>query len=777
MNCMRWEKDQKKMPDEISDEIRKESDSGLKFAAEQKHILIPVKYTGSLRAVLEKYSPIKKDISPFFLPAGGVRQIKDIPVGFAYMLREAEKRAGQKWREREIRWISENDPAKEQKIWGGFTDKQKRIIKQSAWEKLSIEEQCDYVTADNISEGKAFLLGMPGLNKNIVMLEEISPDKVSVVASPVRVNVLKYEGSFEETQTQNSNKIRANIERFFKRSLKGKRKIYTQEIRDDYTVYNFYIFEDLLKEIFSLIPEEIKILSPEQRVFMIRGPPTDFYIVIVNEDATVKILNIDSMFHAENLPQELREKVRTELKEGLGGRDTDYIVFNMKDKSKLKKLIKLDPTENELSKILREKGARVFPFKAGNSYAAHDIVDNYILAASIEIYKAFLDEAKKSSGIDAEGIKRAVRTAGEKINSAIDEQKFKKVTVSRENPNGKEPIAVMLQAHVVSQKIDNIRDAENKAAQSIRSLEAMSSVRSSLVILADGEIVGDYAGCVRTYIPENGEQYKKAYSAMEGYARLASETELEIKNGLFKEEALKLRSELKNKKAQKKVEEIYSLSGGVISNLANAQSPLVVALPCSFTALDDKAYIAQKVRRQLEEKYGTKNIHVISYENKDDLAKKKSQIQNILNLNEKAAAVIFCDSRSGIHPEGNMQKDIFKDLCAPDTGEAKVYYVNEDYKESRSVEPLIGPHVALAMGIKQVKAGQGNPELIAAMSRLIVELSGNDSNIIDKLSTVQGFNDFLKALLNGQMLLPIQRIDLDEIRDRIRAEEKALISL
>ena len=527
-------------------EIEIISTAGKEAATRGTEVIIDAR-TGFVRMAVDKsvaeqldrnkeWAALKRSMPPFLMAAGAVRATSD-SAGFITgneALIAAETAAGQKWREDEIRSMSDEE-------------------RTEIWERLSPEEQ-DAVTVmarDNIPRQEAeslrksgrdmeshqkILYGLPGINKRMVYVDgEVifakEPTVVSDTSMLKSIRGVNWDASrlamrermgnvikprFEEARARaEAEAARAETEAESARAkaiasgtLRDKAKADEAEVRaerarrraakeyrmiDAYTSYNADDLEDLLAEVLRIPQEERAKLPPEERILMVRGPPVDFFIVLINSDGTVSVLNVDMMCHADvsELSPETRLKVRNELEALLAtaGRRTDYL-------------------------ITREgRAVRMFPFKALNSYLeSHELADNYILATSVALFNAFIDKFEDrefggENNINKEGIIEAVRIAAQEANNSIDTNKFREAT------GGKERVNIALETHLIpAEGIVPEEEAGRQAERTLHKLDAMRSVREAEIIQEDGEVystnAGELATRVRVFSDEGWMKYR-----------------------------------------------------------------------------------------------------------------------------------------------------------------------------------------------------------------------------------------------------------------------------
>lgn len=763
-------------------------------------ILVPKELIASFYEWMKK-NGIKyfseEKIYPFILPAGGVRLsqeaiadfyekyagspfFEELPAGLEEMLGFAEERAGQKFRRDEIKGMSESERVK---LWEGLTHEQQIVVTVRAFEKLFPGSEKESEN-NEVPISLIMLHGLSGLNKNFFFAKEIDPRKMRTVKLEAKKYVLKEDTTFEDSQAGFRDDQRARIDSFFAKNFAkkpGENEEY--DVADEYTGYNTGILKDFLEKILKLTREDAEKLKPEERVFILREKPIDFYVIIIGKKGEFAVLNVDSMFHVENLPKEKKDEVKKELKEGLMQRDTDFVILTAEKEKKdkyLREIVLKNIRDKELDERYGEVGMRVYPLKAANSYLGHDVSDNYILAACKAVYSVFVKAVKDCPqnteyAIDAKMIDIAMGEAVIDMNGLIDKDKFKKAAC------GKEPLLALLEAHVVLNGILNAPLLKT-ADDIIKNINSMSAVRSLTVALADGKVVGKDGSYswIRTYDPDRGEEYTNASREQQGYSAIKSKMDLNEKTKFIIEESKKALEEIRMKERIKEVKKFYASAKCVITSSRNITAPLIVFIQCPFYSEASLANVSSQALKEIRDKYDTnvENIKLVFFRDKDDLKEKSkisSAVLNLLNL-AGARGVVFCRKGSDIHPGVQNEKDIFKQFRTK-KNEPKVYYIEEEFEGFKDTEeslPLIGPHIALAVGIKEIKRGNLDFLLLTAVNRLFMDISGGEVKL---MNTTQEIVNFIDKLLELKETLKIKKIDFDTLREQVKAEEKAMISL
>ncbi|MGB2651661.1 MAG: hypothetical protein WBD00_05600, partial [Candidatus Omnitrophota bacterium] len=448
-------------------------------------------------------------VPAFIMPAAAVRATGNslAQVNGADMLSAAERGAGKKWdsvldldkgslaRRLGVDSVSgladvalsEREGAKEaraelERIWGQTKGERRAAMLEIAAENArDTGEDVSFEGADGFLNVMKY--GMSGFNNRIVVVTDHDFSKVEAEQSQT---VLKKIGELKARREKVKEATNRSVQKFLNRARQRTGREYAAA--DAYTSYNADIFHDLLVEVLSMNPEDIKALDAEDRVLMVRGPPADFFTILLNEDGTVNIMNIDMMCHAHT--NALTEKGKKKdldqtldlLKKGLGGRETDYAI--------------LEGTEKEV---------RMFPFKALNSYiGSHDMADDYILAASVGVHEAFVEAMRKAKGaISNAEIAAALKNAAEVANAEINTEAFEKQVK-------KKRINIAFEGHLttdwgISVDIkDKDKANEVMAEKLIRRLSAMGAVRKKGMVDVDGEVIaneeGELAARLRSFI-------------------------------------------------------------------------------------------------------------------------------------------------------------------------------------------------------------------------------------------------------------------------------------
>gem|GEM_PF-3687700 len=515
------------------------SDIGFGFAR--------IAVSGKVAARLDRkgWERLRKKSPPILVAVGAVRAARTSlgNVSGAAALKAAEEIAGQKWREDEVREMYEKQPAEIAEIWEKLSSGEREVITERALDKISWKEREKLRKSGRDMENRQKVLyGLPGTNKEIVRVdgkvdfarhpavsgrkmilgkgdwearrlkmkkglaknlgarfaEAEARAKAKAIAARVRADAVLVRASRDNATPEDKAKaVAAEIN-----AEKAKREAEKEhQIVDDYTSYNADDLEDLLTEILMMSPKERGALSAEERRLMIRGPPCDFFTILINKNGEVNVVNVDMMCHADikGLSPEIKRKIEEELGAILvtAGRRRDSAIDS------------------------RGKIVRMFPFKSLNSYISHELADEYILAVSIVLSDAFIKMFESGlyggkNNIDKEGIMEAIRMAAENANKSIDTEKFKKAT-------GKERVNIALEAHLIpAEKIVPQEGAERREAEAIlRRMDTMSAVRDPKIVLKDGDVsytdAGELAARGRTYSEENflKHRYEIEYAKQE----------------------------------------------------------------------------------------------------------------------------------------------------------------------------------------------------------------------------------------------------------------------
>ncbi len=765
---------------------------------EYAHILVRNDALDNIsRNVVEKLKAHEKNIRSFQMPAGVVKFARTPAdhVPFDKVLGAAEKKAAPKWKEEELAGLGTKEL---KEIWDRFGEPEKElstlqeILRDSAYDAMDqkYRDERGIKTPEDITFETAVKFGLPTYNKDILVIEQI--DTQSIEAEEDKYKLIK------EDMRQRMEEVREEMRKEFSaRIAENVENASRFTSLDPYTSYEANdVLEELLASLMEKTPEELAKLDRSERVFMIRGPPIDSEIIVIDDEGRIKRISVDVMFHAENLPEAVRKNVIDRLIELMkkSGRASDYLVGNpyrVKDLQRALETGAIDEKtfEDQLRNIL-EDSPRVFPFKTLNSYLEdHTLADDYIFAVKVALYGSLKSEFLKRGEDgkylplkeDWEGV--MLRDAAKAANgSLLDTKDFMGET------EGKPPLQMMLETHVVEEdefylnarkgttKESLFRDPLSAARGFLEKGNAMRAVRDPVLIAEDGEIMHYFdegkaprlAGRLRRYKEVEGAKYAHEYN-IQKKGMLNQVNSVDRKNTILMAEKKKKQAVIEARRARESVDGLYAASQGVLSNVKDGTTPIVVFLPCSMFDQSQKKGVSSKVRRELEQKYDTKNLQVMFYDGKAELKEGKNRMKKILDR-PGAAAVIFCDAETGIHPKGDPGKDLFPGQTA--------YYVNEQIDKSAAVTaPLVGTHVAFALGLRDWMAGNRSPELRDGMSALITQMTGSDANILEKLGQVDGVERLLEQMLREGVILPIRKIDFETLREQIEAEEAALKSL
>lgn len=782
-----WEE----LPARVGEMIEKLTNEGVNVAVEDLgggyHVMFPRTDDPkivSLRTVLTEERAEELSLPPFLMPAGAVKldlsKEADIPgamrgaKAFAALFRQAEKQTGEKWTGNELSGMKH---AQKEKLWAGMNDKQKEAIRENAWRMATAERKTELKDVKNMTVIEQIEQGLPGLSKSMVSVSRvrsISDNENITEANAVLTDPLTTQIELNDMRER----MRSRIDRIMKRFARKHGRWYSHEPWDPYTSYNDTVLTDLLFEL-SLIPkEEIALIPPEERVFMVRGPPIDFYVVALENDGNISVFNIDIMFHAEHFTGKEKEEYIKMLAAGSGGRASDYLV-PPEDKQAgviIEKAVsdwsKKVITQEQLMEVLRQYGTRVFPFKTANTNFTHPVADKIVETNAIGIEEAFMNEMVSKGRISEEGVERVAKAAAEKIKAAIDPEKFK------ESTGGKAVPGMFYEIHRLSTKAGQIatnfsegRQLWRNAREVVRKLHAMRSIRDPAIVAMDGRITSNAR--IRTGNPEMGKKYSEAAKNEKNAGHNDGGRELKIKvkysEGLMKKE----RTDMERKKAQRVVSQLYKASGEVLSNAKELSTPLVVFLQSPDMSEAQETKVASQAVRRISEKYGTSaaNVRVVFYSDKETLRWKveSDQAVNDMLKDENGRGVVFSVEGFGVAKEG---KEVFSLFRTIDNKE-KVYFVEESIpglRKGEIPEPLVGPRVAFAAGLKYfMMGGESDPRLLEVMNFYLSQMTGESIPLAETARV-------LKDILDGKPLR-IQKINFESLRDQIRAEEAAMMSL
>ncbi|MFH1878652.1 MAG: hypothetical protein ABH883_07600, partial [Candidatus Omnitrophota bacterium] len=699
----------------------------------------PEKLIGKLVDSKGKILAEKKEMFPFVLPVGAVKlsdnDVERVNAGkeekrvtFAEMEKDAEKKAGKKWTDDEvntmvIKELAEKGITKSDADWNKLYNRKMREVCASIWsgygnaggvpgersraqqliEKLARRKWEKLYGAADIPEDRFPVImvkdGLIGLNKDLVNVKRVTVDDVvpekeaheSFLADPVWA-----ENANKIIKERNSRNIQRILDKAKEKTDAEIKDAKEYEQTDAYTSYDSKVLKDLLTAIFTLSKEDIAKLKPEERIVMVRGPPIDFYIIMINNDGRVDIISADVMCHAEGIvDKNIKVKVEEQLREGLGDRRSDYVAFSKLPEDIRNKLYASSPAVRDFlveklknvegreaqMNVLHQYGIRVFPFKSMNDYMTHNVADDYILASSIAVYEEFwktfvgvdglydvaeMDTADKSGELEYEtgvfggagqisakhkgmGISNALMSSAKKINSTIiDRESF-------EAKMKKPPIDIMLESQWVRGGLRGVNDPREKnprkaAEKFLERLQSLRAVRDPMVILDDAMVLSTFftrkgrkisfpGARLRSY-DESGARnaaekkriegrikaYKEALAAKKEAERREAEETLGDKNEFILLQAAEEKSGVKKERSDKKVLDIYKESRGIVTNIYDFKSPLVVAIPGSIFTDSQYERVGKKVVRYLRDTYGAENIKVVFYEDKDDLADKKEDL-------------------------------------------------------------------------------------------------------------------------------------------------------
>ena len=503
-----------------------------------------VKYTGEQGLL---------DIGGFVMPSGAVRASKNsvgrVTGGEAQ--NRAEEIAGQKYDEVYLRKIfnkaqkGDNEALSElDSIWRKLLNRPQRdVVIRRAVRKTGRPEFFDKVDKDISIRNEIIVEGLPGLAMDVMKVEgfhDFTKDKEVAVETILEKDTKK---SLVEMLDVLKGNLVKNIDEFYP-------DVKSKGFLDAYTSYSADNLNKLLAGILSMNKAERAKLPMEKKLFMLRGPPADFFIVVIDNNGEVFTINVDMMFSANTKELAAKDKykgVEEKLETGLSGRETDYVLG---------------------------KTQRIFPFKALNSYlASHDLADDYILSSSVHLFVNLASEMGSTQNIGdpfsmiSQAINNSAITATNDINGVF--------------PSNKEKLNIVFEAHIVpvnevnSSEILKSSEAYKTAKEVMGRLDAMRSVRDASIVGEDGDVFSVYENGyiegskektegvdkegfrtvisrIRKYEIKQYEKYKEAYDikrrmdALRAYWEIKDKTDFANASFFVEEERLKFDIEIEN---------------------------------------------------------------------------------------------------------------------------------------------------------------------------------------------------------------------------------------
>lgn len=799
----------KSMPKAVGAQMERLAAGGANIVCAQHaggyHMLVPqdIAQDPALGAALKNAQAERMEDYPFLFPGGGVRQ--KIPgKTFSELLRLAEEEA-KKWEQEEVEGLSKKD---RKKIWNDATEEEKFAMKEQAWDRAG---KNDFGSKDQMPDDYIVEHGLYGLNLKVIGLKELTPEVLASEEKKEEDNRRLLPASDARIAERNAmcEQMNLRIGRIFKKAADAGRDYKKPDgtplgvsADDEYTSYDERVLKAVVSELASLTPEEVREMDPSDRVVILRHAPVDFYVVCMNDDASVSVMHIDLMCHAEGLSGADKENTIKKMKKAVLGRASDYLVpstLNQAEREKREKAIseaykemsKGNMTKEELRKVLEENASRVFPFKALNSLYSHEGADTFILEHGVSIFKAFQEFARSAPAgglkIDRAGVGRILGDAHNLAAKDMTPDEWRAAT-------GEPLVNIMYEVQMVNVKKETPKDTpekiEEQADKALFRLSAMGMVRDPDTVELEGQVTKDFEARIREEIPETRKKYEAAFDAIMKNKMEKGEKDTRVKTAYMRGLLGKAREEIKIRQGKRKIEDMYKAGREVLKNITVDNTPLVVFIQCKDEPANTsgREATARKAAAEIAEacNINKEKIKIVFYADKNDLNRHAEDEKLIAMLRDKdARAVVFSLAGAKIHPkEGmgsadieadNLPKDIFAQFNPK--GNERVYYMEESYEglsKDDIPDPLIGPHVALALGIKHFKAGNEDPAFLTTMATLFYELSASG---VPFGMDAGGVKSFLNKLLNLGEPFKIKKLDFETFRDQIKAEEEAMKSL
>jgi predicted MPP superfamily phosphohydrolase len=212
-------------------------------------------------------------------------------------------------------------------------------------------------------------------------------------------------------------------------------------------------------------------------------------------------------------------------------------------------------------------------------------------------------------------------------------------------------------------------------------------------------------------------------------------------------------------RAKARIEALYGKAGDLVKNVRHREKPVVVFMQHrSDDGKEAQFSLIRRLERELRKKYNTDNLRVMLYDGtQKELDSAMGRAEDILK-SPGAKAVVYVSPE--LHP-GKVDENIL--------------YIKEECPWGGDMMSMVGPHVALALGIVNFEEGDASVELLRDIEHILKLMIGDKETL--KSMNNDGVATFLRNLLNGISILKMKKIDLEKMRDVVEAQEQLLHSL
>ncbi|MGB2601846.1 MAG: metallophosphoesterase [Candidatus Omnitrophota bacterium] len=212
-------------------------------------------------------------------------------------------------------------------------------------------------------------------------------------------------------------------------------------------------------------------------------------------------------------------------------------------------------------------------------------------------------------------------------------------------------------------------------------------------------------------------------------------------------------------RAEARVEELYSKTGEVLKNVRHREKPVVVFMQHPTADGEGAQFtLIRRLERELRKKYDTDNLRVMLYNGTQaELDSAMGRAEDMLK-SPGAKAVVY------VSPEMH-----------PGKVDDNVLYIKEECPWGGDMLSMVGPHVALALGIVNFDEGDASVDLLRDIEHILKLMIGDKETL--KYMNNEGVEVFLRSLLAGISMIKMKKIDLEKMRDVVEAQEQLLHSL
>lgn len=212
-------------------------------------------------------------------------------------------------------------------------------------------------------------------------------------------------------------------------------------------------------------------------------------------------------------------------------------------------------------------------------------------------------------------------------------------------------------------------------------------------------------------------------------------------------------------RSKARIEALYGKAGDLVKNVRHREKPVVVFMQHrSDDGKEAQFSLVRRLERELRKKYNTENLRVMLYDGtRKELDSAMGRAEDMLK-SPGAKAVVYVSPE--LHP-GKVEENVL--------------YIKEECPWGGDMMSMVGPHVALALGIVNFEEGDASVDLLRDIEHILKLMIGDKETL--KSMNSDGVETFLRNLLDGISILKMKKIDLEKMRDVVEAQEQLLHSL